>query len=161
METQKQGLTCRRRLCMMLAEEKMNQTLIERYIGLRLLRTFLVVTLVFTLVVWLIQTLNLIDNIGGKGTTIIGFLGISLLGIPSLLSYILPPALLIAVLTQMIRLLQDHEYFALSAAGFSPRRLLQPHIVDRRLSCCHSIIAVISHSPNSDAFFAATEKRRE
>ncbi|MEC7266107.1 MAG: LptF/LptG family permease, partial [Pseudomonadota bacterium] len=126
METQKQGLTCRRRLCMMLAEEKMNQTLIERYIGLRLLRTFLVVTLVFTLVVWLIQTLNLIDNIGGKGTTIIGFLGISLLGIPSLLSYILPPALLIAVLTQMIRLLQDHEYFALSAAGFSPRRLLQP-----------------------------------
>ena len=104
----------------------MNQTLIERYIGLRLLRTFLVVMLVFTLVVWLIQTLNLIDNIGGKGTTIIGFLGISLLGIPSLLSYILPPALLIAVLTQMIRLLQDHEYFALSAAGFSPRRLLQP-----------------------------------
>ena len=91
METQKQGLTCRRRLCMMPAEEKMNQTLIERYIGLRLLRTFLVVTLVFTLVVWLIQTLNLIDNIGGKGTTIIGFLGISLLGIPSLLSYILPP----------------------------------------------------------------------
>ena len=47
---------------MMPAEEKMNQTLIERYIGLRLLRTFLVVTLVFTLVVWLIQTLNLIDN---------------------------------------------------------------------------------------------------
>ena len=66
METQKQGLTCRRRLCMMPPEEKMNQTLIERYIGLRLLRTFLVVTLVFTLVVWLIQTLNLIDNIGGK-----------------------------------------------------------------------------------------------
>ncbi|HCQ81467.1 MAG: LptF/LptG family permease [Rhizobiales bacterium TMED83] len=104
----------------------MNQTLIERYIGARLLRTFLVVTLVFTLVIWLIQTLNLIDNIGGKGTTIIGFLGISLLGIPGLLTYILPPALLIAVLTQMIRLLQDHEYFALSAAGFSPRKLLQP-----------------------------------
>ena len=137
----------------------MNQTLIERYIGLRLLRTFLVVTLVFTLVVWLIQTLNLIDNIGG-GTTIIGFLGISLLGIPSLLSYILPPALLIAVLTQMIRLLQDHEYFALSAAGFSPRRLLQPILL------IVGFLAVIQlllsfHSPNSDAFSAATEKRRE
>ena len=79
----------------------MNQTLIERYIGLRLLRTFLVVTLVFTLVVWLIQTLNLIDNIGGKGTTIIGFLGISLLGIPSLLTYILPPALLLKWITRM------------------------------------------------------------
>ena len=29
----------------------------------------------------------------------------------------------------MIRLLQDHEYFALSAAGFSPRRLLQPMLL--------------------------------
>tara|TARA_X000000950_G_scaffold266934_1_gene342931 strand:- start:459 stop:1589 length:1131 start_codon:yes stop_codon:yes gene_type:complete len=104
----------------------MNQTLIGRYIGLRLLRTHLVVTFVFTLVIWMVQTLNLIDSIGGKGTTILSFLGISLLGIPSLLTYILAPSLLIAVLTQMIRLLQDREYFALSAAGFSPSKLLRP-----------------------------------
>ena len=130
----------------------MDQTLIERYIGLRLLRTFLVVALVFTLVVWLIQTLNLIDNIGGKGTTIIGFLGISLLGIPSLLTYILPPALLIAVLTQMIRLLQDHEYFALSAAGFSPRKLLQPILLISGLLVVVQLLLSFYIAPKSTHF---------
>ena len=49
--------------------------------------------------------------------------------LPRVLTSTLAPALLITVIAQMVRLLQDYEYFALTAAGLSPLRVVRPMLL--------------------------------
>ncbi|MDG1691229.1 MAG: LptF/LptG family permease [Alphaproteobacteria bacterium] len=100
--------------------------MLDRYLFLRLLKGQLALTLVLAVVIWLVQALDLFDKTLSAGASPLVTLGISLLILPRVITFTLGPALLITVLSQMVRLLQDYEYFALTAAGLSPLRILRP-----------------------------------
>ncbi|MDC0147496.1 LptF/LptG family permease [Alphaproteobacteria bacterium] len=100
--------------------------MIDKFLFMRLLRSQIAILLALSSVLWLVQTLDLFDDLLGTPVALIDFVTLSFLVWPRILAYTLAPALLINVLALLVRLLQDHEYFALTAAGLSPLRILRP-----------------------------------
>ena len=100
--------------------------MLDRYLFIRLFKGQIALTLVLTAVIWLVQALNLFDKSLTAGASPLETMVMSLLVLPRVLTFTLGPALLITVLSQMVRLLQEYEYFALTAAGLSPLRILRP-----------------------------------
>ena len=103
--------------------------MLDRYLFMRLFQSQLALTLALSGVIWLVQALNLIDKALTAGTSPMQTLMLSSLVLPRVLTFTLAPALLITVIAQMVRLLQDYEYFALTAAGLSPLRVLRPMLL--------------------------------
>lgn len=103
--------------------------MLDRYLFMRLLKGQLALTLVLSGVIWLVQALNLIDKALTSGASPLQTLMLSALVLPRVLTFTLAPALLITVISQMVRLLQDYEYFAFTAAGLSPLRVLRPMLL--------------------------------
>jgi lipopolysaccharide export system permease protein len=103
--------------------------MLDRYLFIRLLQSQLALTLILSSVIWLVQALDLIDKALTAGTSPLETLMLSTLVLPRVLTFTIAPALLITVISQMVRLLQDYEYFALTAAGLSPLRVLRPMLL--------------------------------
>lgn len=99
---------------------------INRYLFARFASSYLAIAAILTLIIWLIQSLNLIDNVVGSSDSIGQLTGLLSLTIPRVLTFVLAPALLITVIVQFVRMLQTQEYFVLSASGVSPLRILRP-----------------------------------
>jgi lipopolysaccharide export system permease protein len=103
--------------------------MIDKFLFVRLLRSQIAITLTLASVLWLVQALQLFDDLLGAQIAALDFITLSLLIWPRMLGYTLAPALLITVLALLVRLLQDHEFFALTAAGLSPLRILRPMLL--------------------------------
>ena len=99
-------------------------------IELYLLRTaataFLTGLIVLTGVIWITQALRQIDLLTSKGQTILIFLMMTGLALPSLVAVIAPVALFAGVLYTLNKLNGDSELVVMAAAGVSPARLLRP-----------------------------------
>ncbi len=100
---------------------------IERYIFKDALLMFLAALLVLTGTIWVTQALREVDLLTSKGQTILIFLKLTLLTIPSLVMILAPVALLIAVIYSLNRLNGDSELVVMSSAGMSPGRLIRPY----------------------------------
>jgi len=85
-------------------------------------------TCLLTGLVWLTQSLQMLDLIVNRGQSAVTFLHLSLLILPSLLAVILPIALFAAVLLALHRLQSDSELVVMFAAGLSKMRLVIPVI---------------------------------
>lgn len=103
--------------------------MVDQFLFWRILRTHVGVTTVLTAVLWLVQVLDLFDALLGTHVSFAEMAYLSLLTLPRMIGFTLAPALLIAMLILLVRLLQDHEYFALTAAGLSPLRILRPVVI--------------------------------
>lgn len=101
----------------------------ERYIFRTAAMTFLAGLFVLTAMIWVTQALREIDLMTGQGQTILVFLRLTLLTIPSLMFILAPVALLIAVIYTLNRFSSDSELIVMNAAGMAPLRLLRPYIV--------------------------------
>ncbi len=101
---------------------------IDRYIFRTTLASFAVVLVSLTGVIWITQALRGIDLMTSQGQTIVTFLGITSLVIPSLVLIIAPIALMIAISHTLNKLATDSEIIVMNAAGFSPVRLLRPFL---------------------------------
>ena len=101
---------------------------LDRYLFGRLLKAQMAMALVLAGIVWLVQTLNMLEDMIGQNVSLLEMAELAGLIIPRVLSFTLAPALLVTMLVQLMRLLQDNEYFALTAAGLSPLRILRPVI---------------------------------
>lgn len=101
---------------------------IDRYIFRTTLASFAVVLVSLTGVIWITQALRGIDLMTSQGQTILTFLGITSLVIPSLVLIISPIALMIAISHTLNKLATDSEIIVMNAAGFSPVRLFRPFI---------------------------------
>ncbi len=101
---------------------------IDRYIFRTTLASFAVVLVSLTGVIWITQALRGIDLMTSQGQTILTFLGITSLVIPSLVLIIAPIALMIAISHTLNKLATDSEIIVMNAAGFSPVRLLRPFL---------------------------------
>lgn len=98
----------------------------SKYIVRHLVHSTLLITFSLTSIVWLTQALRFIDFIVNQGISIMVFLQLTLLLIPSLLLMILPPALFCSVLFVYNKLKMDSELVVLQSAGLSRWRLGLP-----------------------------------
>ena len=98
----------------------------SKYIVKNLTHSTLLITLSLTSIVWLTQALRFIDFIVNQGVSIMVFLQLTILLIPSLLLLILPPALFCSVIFVYNKLKLDSELIVLQAAGLSRLRLASP-----------------------------------
>jgi len=98
----------------------------SKYIARHLIHSTLLITFSLTSIVWLTQALRFIDFIVNQGVSIVIFLKLTILLIPSLLMMILPPALFCSVLFVYNKLKVDSELIVMQAAGLSRFRLAIP-----------------------------------
>ncbi len=93
---------------------------IGRYIFRTTFGAFLVVLVSLTGVIWITQALRDIDLMTNQGQSILVFVGITSLIIPSLMLIIAPISLFIAVAHMLSKLSADSEIIVINAAGISP-----------------------------------------
>lgn len=101
-------------------------SLVERYVLRTAAAAFVAALLVLTAVIWLTQALREFDLLTLKGQSLLIFLSVTGLAIPSLVMIIAPIALFIAIVYTLNKLSSDSELIVMSAAGLSPARLLRP-----------------------------------
>lgn len=92
---------------------------ISRYIYDQVAVPVVFFTFVFAGVVWLSQSLRMLDLIINQGQTALIYLYLTILSLPGLISLILPFAMFCAVLYALNRLYVESELIVISAAGFS------------------------------------------
>ena len=102
---------------------------LDRYIFRQILGPFLFFVLVFTGVIWLGQSLRIIDTVVNHGQSAGVFLEFTLLLLPTVLSVVLPLAAFAATLYAMNRLSGDSEIVVMFASGLSSLALVRPVLV--------------------------------
>ena len=103
--------------------------LVGRYVFQTTAWAFLSSLGVLTFMIWVTQALREVDLLTTKGQSILTFLVVTSLGIPSLVMVIAPIALFIAVLYSLNKLNSDSELIVMSASGLSPAKLLRPFLL--------------------------------
>ncbi|MEM1345789.1 MAG: LPS export ABC transporter permease LptF [Pseudomonadota bacterium] len=101
-------------------------TCLDRYVLRLLAGPFVFFVLVFTGVIWLSQSLRVIDTVVNNGQSAAVFLEFTALLLPTVLSVVLPVAAFAATLYAINRLFSDSEVVAMFAAGISGFALLRP-----------------------------------
>lgn len=104
-------------------------SLVDRYVFRTTAGAFAASLATLTAIIWLIQALNEFDLLTLKGQSLLVFLLVTGLALPSLVMIIAPVALFIAVLYALNRLNRDSELIVMSAAGLSPGRLMRPFAI--------------------------------
>jgi lipopolysaccharide export system permease protein len=100
--------------------------LLERYIFRRVLGSFLVTLAALTATVWLSQALRQFDLVTARGQTILTFLSLTGLLVPTLVMLIAPIALLIAVLYVLNTMNGDSELAIINASGAPQGIVVRP-----------------------------------
>jgi lipopolysaccharide export system permease protein len=114
--------------------------LIDRYIFRQLLGPTLLATVAFSTVMLLVQSLKELDLIVSQGLSTALFLKIILLGLPSLVSTILPITIFVASLVALNRLQTEQELVVCFAGGMSRWRVISPVL---RLALMAAILSLV------------------
>lgn len=101
---------------------------IERYIFRIALGSSLACLLGLTGTIWVTQALRELDLVTAKGQTLLVFLFVTALSLPTLVVVIAPVALFIGAVYALNKLNGDSELIVMSAAGVAPRALLRPFV---------------------------------
>ena len=102
--------------------------LIERYILKRATGTFLATLLPLLAIVWTTQALASINLVTDSGQSILAFMRLATLVLPSIVPLILPFALVIGVAQTLTAMNADSELTVLNAAGSSRMTIIRPII---------------------------------
>lgn len=99
--------------------------LISRYLLKHVALTAMATSIVLTLIIWLMQSLRLLDMVinGGAPLSLFGLM--LLLTVPKLFELILPISLALAIVYSLNKLSNDSELVVMQNAGISPIRLSQ------------------------------------
>ncbi len=87
---------------------------------------FLAAMLGLTGIIWVTEALRDFDLLTSKGQTILVFLSVTAMVLPSLIMVIAPVALFAAIVFTLTKLNSDSELIALSASGYSPGQIMRP-----------------------------------
>jgi lipopolysaccharide export system permease protein len=101
-------------------------SLVEAYIFRTAFLAFLAGLGALTGIIWISQSLHEFDLMTTQGQTLLTFLAVTSLTIPSLVMIIAPVALFLGTLYALNKLNGDSELVVMSAAGLSPTLLLRP-----------------------------------
>ncbi|MEL6235557.1 MAG: LPS export ABC transporter permease LptF [Pseudomonadota bacterium] len=101
-------------------------TRLDRYIFVQLLGPYGFFALIFTGVIWLSQSLRIIDLVVNNGQSAAIFAEFTALLLPMVMSIVLPVSAFAATLFTLNRLRGDSELVVMMSAGSSPARLARP-----------------------------------
>ena len=104
-------------------------SLIERYVLKTTTLASIAGLFALTGVIWITQALRQIDLLTSKGQTLLIFLLMTGLALPSLIGIIAPIALFSGVLYTLNKMNGDSELVVMASAGVSPARLLRPFVI--------------------------------
>src|SRR3954467_345889 len=99
---------------------------ISSYVLRQLIEPILLFTVLLTLVIWLSQSLRLLDLVINRGQSALTFVYLTLMMLPQLLVIILPIAFFGGALYGLHRLNADSEILVMSASGYSRAQLAVP-----------------------------------
>ncbi|MEP9355300.1 LPS export ABC transporter permease LptF [Xanthobacter sp. KR7-65] len=102
---------------------------LDRYIFSTAAVAFLGVVVVLAGMIWATQALRQLDLVTSQGQTILAFVAITSLTMPTLVLVIAPAALFIATAYTLLKLNGDSEIVVMAATGMGPWRLLRPLII--------------------------------
>lgn len=102
---------------------------LTRYMLNQLVIGLLLITLVLVCVMWLSQSLRFIEMIVNRGLSVGGFLYLTSLLLPNLISIILPISLFIAAAFIYGKMVADRELVVMRAAGLSQQELMRPALI--------------------------------
>ena len=91
--------------------------------------SFFIISILLTSIVWITQSLRIVNLILGKGIGIVAFVKLSLLLLPSLVYMIIPIALFISVIIVFHRLYMEKELVILRGAGLNNIQIAKPAII--------------------------------
>lgn len=100
--------------------------IINKYIARQLLIGFLLIALGMTGIIWLSQSLKMIDWIVNKGVSVGLFIELTFLVLPNFVAVITPLAFFVVLLFTYNRLLADRELVVMKAVGMTPWQLAKP-----------------------------------
>ncbi|MBQ4471941.1 MAG: LPS export ABC transporter permease LptF [Alphaproteobacteria bacterium] len=100
--------------------------IVDKYIFRQTLVGFLTLLISLTILIWLTQSLRMIDMIVTKGVSVGVFLKMTLLVLPNFLQILSPLALFGVALFVFIRMQADKELIVLKAVGMNSRQLIRP-----------------------------------
>ena len=99
---------------------------LTRYLIVELLRPFAFFVVVFTGVIWLSQSLRVLETVINSGRGALLLMEFSALLLPQVMSIVLPVSAFGAAIYAVNKLFVDSELVAMAAAGLSPRALARP-----------------------------------
>lgn len=99
---------------------------INAYITKQLVLGFVLILAGMTALIWLSQSLRMIDWIVNKGVSVSLFVELTLLVLPNFITIITPIAFFVVLLFIYSRLLNDKELVVMKASGMSPMDLAKP-----------------------------------
>jgi lipopolysaccharide export system permease protein len=100
--------------------------IISRYFEKQLVAFFIGLLLVLVGLAWMMQVLGMLKFLVQYGIDVWGFLGLTAMMVPFIVSIIIPFALFIAVMFVYSRLIADSEVTVMAACGMSPGTLARP-----------------------------------
>lgn len=102
---------------------------LSRYVYRQLVGPFLFFVLVFTGVIWLSQSLRIIDTVVNNGQSAMVFLEFTALLLPRVMTVVFPVAAFAATLYAINRLYTDSEIVVMLGAGMSGAALFRPVVL--------------------------------
>jgi len=100
-----------------------------RYVFRQLIVGMIFVTAGFTCIIWLTQSLRLVELIVNRGVSAGTFIYLTMLMLPNFLTVILPIALFCVVVFIYAKLIMDRELVVMRAAGLSQYALAKPALL--------------------------------
>ena len=100
--------------------------IINRYTLKQIIVGFMLVLISMTVLVWLTQSLRMIDMIVTKGVSVKIFLKLTVLVLPNFLQILSPLVLFAVALFTLIRMQSDKELMVMQAVGMSPKNIMKP-----------------------------------
>ena len=100
--------------------------ILDKYIFKQLVVGFLLIALGLTTLIWLSQSLRMIDWIVNKGVDIGLFIHLTLLALPNFVAIITPIAFFVTAMFVYHRLLADKELVVMKACGMNLWQLIRP-----------------------------------
>jgi lipopolysaccharide export system permease protein len=104
-------------------------TRIDRYLFRQLALALVAVTVGLAALVWLTQSLRFIELVLDRGLSLVVFVELTSLMLPSFFAVILPITTFVVVLFVYVRLAGDRELVVMRAAGLSQWRLARPAVL--------------------------------
>lgn len=132
--------------------------LVTRYLFKNLLNATIFIALTLTLVIWLTQSLKLLELIANSDAPPGMFLHLVALTLPKFLEIILPLSLVIAVIFTYNKLIMDNEIIVMRACGVDQYALARPAIT---LAVAISLLLIIISSWISPLCVSQVQQLRE
>ncbi len=127
--------------------------ILDRYILRQVAVTTAVITVSLTLLVWISQSLKLVDFIINRGIPLNTFFYLAVLALPGLLPTLLPLTCFASILFVFHRKNADSELIALHACGFPQAMIGRMALAFSALLCLFSFLLTLHFAPKAQIAF--------